>query len=104
MGSLIGKIEPGILYEFRDRLGVCVLFLLLEGEPVTVGPFVRREFDLEKARRAMLSAGLPGSYAESIRLYYSNFPLCGMTRAIDAVTACCRDRLLPGLLPGRAGL
>lgn len=90
LGPLIGKIEAGILYEFRDRLGVCVLFLMLEGEPVTVGPFVRREFDLEKARRAMLSAGLPGSYAESIRLYYSNFPLCGMTRAIDAVTACCQ--------------
>ena len=90
LGPLIGQIEPCVLYEFRDRLGVCVLFLLLEGEPVTVGPFVRREFDLEKARRAMLSAGLPGSYAESIRLYYSNFPLCGMTRAIDAVTACCQ--------------
>ena len=85
---LLGEIEANTLYEFRDRLGICSLFFLLEGVPVVVGPFVRREFDLERTRRVMLSAGLPGSYAESIRLYYSNFPLCGMTRAIDAVTAC----------------
>lgn len=85
---LLQKIEPGILYEFRDRLGVCVLFFMLEGVPMNVGPFVRREFDLERTRRLMLSAGLPGSFAESIRLYYSNFPLCGMTRAIDAILAC----------------
>lgn len=85
---LLKKIEPGILYEFRDRLGVCVLFFLMEGVPMTVGPFVRREFDMDRTRRLMLSAGLPGSYAESIRLYYSNFPLCGMTRAIDAILAC----------------
>ena len=85
---LLDRIEPGILYEFRDQLGVCSLFFLLNEVPVAVGPFVRREFDLERTRRVMLSAGLPGSYAESIRLYYSNFPLCGMTRAIDAVTAC----------------
>ncbi len=85
---LLDRIEPGILYEFRDQLGVCSLFFLLNEVPVAVGPFVRREFDLERMRRVMLSAGLPGSYAESIRLYYSNFPLCGMTRAIDAVTAC----------------
>ena len=85
---LLGQIEANILYEFRDRLGVCNLFFLLDDVPVVVGPFVRQEFDLERVRRVMLSAGLPGSYAESIRLYYSNFPLCGMTRAIDAVTAC----------------
>lgn len=85
---LLEKIEPGILYEFRDRLGICSLFFLLEGVPASIGPFVRREFDLERTRRAMLAAGLPGSYAESIRLYYSNYPLCGMTRAIDAVLAC----------------
>ena len=88
MRPLLDRIEPGVLYEFRDQLGVCSLFFLLNKVPVAVGPFVRREFDLERTRRVMLSAGLPGSYAESIRLYYSNFPLCGMTRAIDAVTAC----------------
>lgn len=82
------QIDGGILYEFRDRLGICALFFLLDGSPVSIGPFVRREFDQEKTRRVMLSAGLPGSYAESLRLYYSNFPLCGMSRAIDAVLAC----------------
>ena len=87
---LLQKIEPGVLYEFRDRLGVCVLFFVLDGVPMNVGPFVRREFDLDRTRRLMLEAGLPGSYAESIRLYYSNFPLCGMTRAIDAILACYR--------------
>ena len=88
MKPLFHQIEPAVLYEFRDRLGICSLFFLLNGVPIALGPFVRREFDLERTRRVMLSAGLPGSYAESIRLYYSNFPLCGMTRAIDAVTAC----------------
>ena len=88
MRPLLDMIESGVLYEFRDQLGICSLFFLLNEVPVAVGPFVRREFDLERTRRVMLSAGLPGSYAESIRLYYSNFPLCGMTRAIDTVTAC----------------
>ena len=88
MKPLFHQIEPAVLYEFRDRLGICSLFFLLNGVPIALGPFVRREFDLERTRRVMLSAGLPASYAESIRLYYSNFPLCGMTRAIDAVTAC----------------
>ena len=88
MKPLFHQIEPAVLYEFRDRLGICSLFFLLNGVPIALGPFVRREFDLERTRRVMLSAGLPGSYAESIRLYYSNFPLCGMSRAIDAVLAC----------------
>ncbi len=88
MKPLFKEIEPAVLYEFRDRLGICSLFFLLNGVPIALGPFVRREFDLERTRRVMLSAGLPGSYAESIRLYYSNFPLCGMSRAIDAVLAC----------------
>ena len=82
------KIEPGILYDFRDRLGICALFFLLEEESVIVGPFVRREFDPERARRAMLSAGLPGSFEEGFRLYHSSFPLCGTTQVIDAVIAC----------------
>lgn len=88
MKRLSEQIETGVLYEFRDRLGICALFFIMEGSPVSVGPFVRREFDMEKTRRVMLSAGLPGSYAESLQLYYSNFPLCGMSRAIDAVLAC----------------
>lgn len=88
MKPLFHQIEPAVLYEFRDRLGICLLFFRLNGVPIALGPFVRREFDLERMRRVMLSAGLPGSYAESIRLYYSNFPLCGMSRAIDAVLAC----------------
>ena len=88
MKPLFHQIEPAVLYEFRDRLGICSLFFLLNGVPIALGPFVRREFDLERTRRVMLSAGLPASYAESIRLYYSNFPLCGMSRAIDAVLAC----------------
>lgn len=88
MRRLISNIEPDIIYEFRDRLGVCSLFFLLEGAPVLLGPFVRKEFDLEQTRRVMLSVGLSGSHAESIRLFYSNYPLCSVTRAIDSITAC----------------
>lgn len=90
LGQMIEKLERGILYEFRDRLGVCALFFRLEEVPVIAGPFVLREFDQLSVRRVMHLAGLPGSFEESIRLYYSNFPLCGMTRAIDTVLACCR--------------
>ncbi|MBO4887048.1 MAG: helix-turn-helix transcriptional regulator [Firmicutes bacterium] len=88
MQSLVQGIKPGILYEFRDRLGICLLLFLLDGTPMIIGPFVRREFDVEHIRRLMLSAGLPGSHEESIRLYYSTFPLCSVTRAIEAILAC----------------
>lgn len=83
-------MEETVLYEFRDSLGICLLSCLLEQRPVLIGPFVRREFHAERARRAMLSLGMPAAYAESIRIYYSNFPLCGMSRAIDTVSACIR--------------
>ena len=85
---MVSEIEPGVLYEFRDRLGICALLFLMNGTFYMAGPFVRKEFDLDKVRHVMLSTGFSGSYAESIRLYYSNFPLCSVTRAIETIHAC----------------
>ncbi|MBR4394521.1 MAG: helix-turn-helix transcriptional regulator [Oscillospiraceae bacterium] len=87
---LIGEMEESILYEFRDTIGICLLLLRIEKNTFLIGPFVRREFDAVRLRRVTISMGITVSAEESLRLYYSNFPLCSMSRAIDTVLACVK--------------
>ena len=90
LSLLMADMEDLVLYEFRDAIGICVLFFRLEQYAVLIGPFVRREFDATRLQRVMVSMGMPASFAESLRLYYSSFPICGMSRAIETVLACIR--------------
>ncbi len=87
LSHLITDIQDGILYEFRDAIGICLLLMRIEEEPVLIGPFVRREFDAARVHRVMISRGLSASYEDLLRLYYSSFPLCSVSHAIDTVLA-----------------
>ena len=88
MKRLLSDMEEGVIYEFRDALGICILFFLLDGQEIVVGPFVRRELSELKLRETLMANGMPASYAESVKLYYSAFPLLSATHAINTVTAC----------------
>lgn len=90
LNKMIGDMEETILYEFRDALGICMLAFLLDKVPVIVGPFVRREFNEQKTRTALVAAGLSASYAVSIKLYYGAFPIISATHAVNTVLGCIR--------------
>jgi len=86
--QMMQDMDVQTVYELRDPLGLCILALRLEGEKVIVGPFALKEFQEEKVRSVMLSQGLPLSFLESLRLYFSAFPVISANHAFRTVSAC----------------
>ncbi len=75
------------IYGFEDELGVCLQFLRFYGKVFLLGPFVRAGFADEKVQRTLLAHRVPVSFASSIRVYYSAFPLIGANTVRQTVSA-----------------
>lgn len=88
LSRLLADVEERVLYELEDELGVCLLFFRFAGRNFLVGPFIRREFNEEQVRGALMRDGLPGSFISSVRLYYGAFPPVSFTYARNIVSAC----------------
>ena len=86
--ELTAQAEDHTFYGVQDALGICLLFFRLEDRIVLVGPYVRSEFSEAKVQAVLLRQHFPASYAASLRLYYSAFPLTGSTHLRSAVLAC----------------
>lgn len=85
---LLSDVENGVLYELEDELGVCLLFFRFSGQIFLVGPFVRRGFNEEQVRSALIRNGMYASYISSVRLYHSAFPMVSYAHARDTVISC----------------
>lgn len=88
LSRLTGEAQENTLYGLQDDLGVCLIFFKLDGSRFLVGPFVRSEFNENKLHPVLMAHHIPGSYAASVRLYYSAFPLVSSTHVRNTVVAC----------------
>lgn len=85
---LIDSMQDHVIYGIKDDLGICILFFRFDNRPFIVGPYVKEEFDAAKTQRVLISNRMPASYASSIRLYYSAFPILSSFQARNTITAC----------------
>ena len=88
LSRLTEEAQENTLYGLQDDLGVCLIFFKLDGSRFLVGPFVRSEFNENKLHPVLMAHHIPGSYAASVRLYYSAFPLVSSTHVRNTVVAC----------------
>lgn len=84
-------LEEGYIYSSRDRLGTCIITLLLDDSILVVGPFLRREINDDKIESFLIDSSLPASYFTSIKQYLSTFPIISITRVYTAISALVRS-------------
>ena len=60
-------LEKDYIYSSRDRLGTCIITLLLDDSVLVVGPFLRREISDDKIESSLIDSSLPASYFASIK-------------------------------------
>lgn len=82
------EAQEHILYGLQDDLGICLIFFTLENHSFLVGPFVRSEFNESRIQPVLLEHRIPGSFAASLRLYYSAFPVVSSTQVRETIVAC----------------
>lgn len=75
LSPLLESMQEHILYGIRDDLGICIIFFLFNDRPFIVGPYVKAEFDAVRIQRVLINNHMPASFASSIKLYYSAFPI-----------------------------
>ena len=89
--QLADQARERTFYGLQDDLGVCLIFFRFEERVFLLGPFVRTAFDQEKVQRVLLACRLPVSYASSIRLYCSAFPILSSTHVRSTALSCIRS-------------
>ena len=88
LARLTEEAQENTLYGLQDDLGVCLIFFKLESRRFLVGPFVRSEFSENKVQPVLMAHHIPGSYAASVQLYYSAFPMVSSTHVRNTIIAC----------------
>ena len=84
-------LEEDYIYSSRDRLGTCIITLLLDNSVLVVGPFLRREINDDKIESSLIDSSLPASYFASIKQYLSTFPIISITRVYTVINALVRS-------------
>lgn len=91
LAAVSERMQDHVFYGLRDELGIAVLLFRHEGRAFLAGPYVKTEFDAPLAQRVLIRSGLPASYATSVRLYYSAFPILSTYQVRNTVAACLRS-------------
>ncbi len=86
----VSELPERAIWQLQDAVGIRLLLFRTDGCVWLCGPFVTRPFPEKRVRSALISHRLPSSYAPSIRLYYSAFPLLDEQRAVQTVRALIR--------------
>lgn len=88
LAPLIASMQDYVIYGIKDDLGICILFFRFDDQPFIVGPYVKEEFNTVRIQRVLINNRIPASYASSIKLYYSAFPILSSFQARYTITAC----------------
>lgn len=91
LAYLTDSMQDAVFYEIVDTLDIYVLFFSFAGEIFFVGPYVKNEYDEKKIQALLIENSLPASYAISLKLYYTAFPLLGTYHVQMTLTACIRS-------------
>ena len=88
LSPLLESMQEHILYGVRDDLGIGIIFFLFDNRSFIVGPYVKTEFDAIKTQRVLIRNQMPASFASSIRLYYSAFPILSSFAVRKIIIGC----------------
>lgn len=88
LNRLTADAQEHTFYGLQDVLGVCLILFWFEGRRFLVGPFVRSEFSESKVQTVLLRHHIPASFAESIRVYYSAFPVVSSSHMCNTIHGC----------------
>ena len=91
LSELIEAAQNGVIYGLQDDLGICIQFFRFDSGIFLVGPYVKRDFDANRAQSVLIRHHIPASFASSVRLYYSAFPILSTTQIRETITACARS-------------
>lgn len=90
LSRISSEMQDNVFYGLQDELGISLILFRFEKQKFLVGPFVRTEFDDSKIQTTLMNNHIPASYAASIKLYYSAFPLISSTYVRNAIIAFIR--------------
>lgn len=85
---LMDSMLENTYYEIVDSLNVCLLFFRLSGRIFLVGPYVKTQYNEKKMQATLAENKVPASYAISLKLYYSAFPLLSIYHVQSTISAC----------------
>lgn len=85
---LMDSMQENTYYEIVDSLNVCLLFFRFSDQTFFVGPYVKTEYNEKKMQATLAENKMPASYAISLKLYYSAFPLLSIYHIQNTISAC----------------
>lgn len=88
LAYLIDSMQENIYYEITDTLNVCLLFFRFRDQTFLVGPYVKTEYEEQKMQVVLAENKIPASYAISLKLYYTAFPLLSIYHIQNTISAC----------------
>lgn len=88
LSPLLESMQEHILYGIRDDLGIGIIFFRFDHQSFIVGPYVKTEFDAVRIQRVLIRNQMPASFASSIKLYYSAFPILSSFMVRKTIIGC----------------
>ena len=88
LSYLMDSAQDNTYYEIVDILNVCLLFFRFSDRTFFIGPYVKTEYNEKKMQEILAKDKIPASYATSLKLYFTAFPLLSSYHMQDTVTAC----------------
>lgn len=88
LAYLMDSMQENIYYEITDTLNVCLLFFRFKGQTFLAGPYVKTEYEGQKMQVVLAENKIPASYAISLKLYYTAFPLLSIYHIQKNISAC----------------
>lgn len=85
---LMDSMQENTYYEITDTLNVCLLFFRFKGQTFLAGPYVKTEYEEQKMQIVLAENKIPASYAISLKLYYTTFPLLSTYHIQKTISAC----------------
>lgn len=104
---ILSSLRPACLYSSRDLLGINTLAFIFEGCTFLVGPYVKEEWQDDKAETVLAGIGLPASYLLPYKLYYCSYRLLDeqtITRLVTGAITALKPDQPPFLQQTLAGL
>lgn len=88
LAYLMDSMQEHTYYEIVDTLNVCLLFFRFSDHTFFVGPYVKTEYRESKMKAVLVENKIPASYALSLKLYYTAFPLLSIYHIQNTISAC----------------
>lgn len=107
LSLILSCLHPACLYSSQDLLGINTIAFIFEGNTFLVGPYVKEEWQDDRAEQILIRMGLPASYLLPYKLYYCSYRLLDeqtVTRLVSGAITALKPDQPPYLQQTLAGL